>query len=85
MLSASATALLLRLHDAAVGKSKSKPITADDNAAHELRDAGLVVRPQDGRLLLTVAGVERARRMKGDEPIPLSDLFKTHRGTDAEV
>jgi hypothetical protein len=81
MLSAPAVAFLLLLHNAAVrhrpGPAGSFPRGDDITAAEELVSSGLAYRHRNGRVFITAAGVDQARRMKGETPIPLSELILT--------
>jgi hypothetical protein len=70
-------AYLLRLHTIATqpsGKRLPAALPTDEASADELRDACLAVRIPAG-VFLTVAGVARAREMKGDVPTPLAELM----------
>jgi hypothetical protein len=74
-LSPHAVALLLVLHSQAIGKvTRLKTFAPAPAAVDELRDAGLAVRITSG-VFLTPAGVDRARRMKGEQPVELATIL----------
>ena len=79
MLTAPATTLLLTLHRSATSKRPGPPglfPRGDEvDAAAELVERGLGYLHSNGRILLTAAGVEQARRMKGEKPVPLPELL----------